>query len=257
MIVQIVVAALLSLAVAPAMQAQTEGERKAAEREAEWKAKMRAEYRAESEASVRFTLRLNGERHRLQLIEADMCESYRVRAKAIERTEREWARLKVIERTSGNEWGFPSSYRAHIDLEEFPMMAASWHKEREASCRESVQRLQDYRESDKREISAYQSGEKPRCCGAYRLGSGFRTQQVLLLYGSAMLLCQQGRDQLHVKASADAMLKDSILAGIGMLDQKAGSLAQAVVDMDCPLLDKYASWARDVDPDFAAALLGN
>ena len=249
MIVQIVVAALLSLAVAPAMQAQTEGERKAAERE--------ARYRAESEAAVRFTLRFNRERHRLQLIKANMCENYRVRAKAIERTEREWARLKVIERTSGNEWGFPSSYRAHIDLEEFPMMAASWHKEREASCRESVQRLQDYRESDKREISAYQSGEKPRCCGAYRLGSGFRTQQVLLLYGSAMLLCQQGRDQLHVKASADAMLKDPILDGIGMLDQKAGSLAQAVVDMACPLLDKYESWARDVDPDFAAALLGN
>lgn len=239
MIVQIVVAALLSLAVAPAMQAQTEGERKAAEREAEWKAKMRAEYRAESEASVRFTLRLDGERHRLQLIEADMCESYRVRAKAIERGERE----------------FPSWDDA-IDLEEFPYMAASWHKEREADCRESIQRLQDYRESSKREISAYQSGEQYRCCGPARLGSVGRGFEVALLRLQAMSLCQRGRDQLHVKAGVDAMLKVKLF-GIALLNQKAGGLAQAVVNLACPLVDKYESWERDVNPDSAAEIFDN
>lgn len=225
----ITVVVLLSLAVAPAMQAQTE--------KAEWKAKMRAEYRAESEAGVRFTLRLVGEMHRLQLIEANMCESYRVRAKAIERMERE----------------FPSWDDA-IDLEEFPMMAASWHKEREASCRESIQSLQDSRESSKREISEYQSGEEYRCCG---LRSPLQVYEVLLLHSQAANLCLDGRDQLHVKAGADAMLENPLLFGIALLDQKAGGLAQAVVNLACPLMDKYESWQRDLNPDSAAEIFDN
>lgn len=235
MIVRIVIAVVLSLAVAPVLQAQTAAERAAAERVAEYKARVRAEHRAESEAAVRFTLSVNGERHRLQLIEAYMCESYRVRAKAIERSERE----------------FPSA-RAQIDLEEFPHMTASWHKEREASCRESVQRTQDQRESAKREISEYQSGEEPRCCGVYQLGSLWRAQEVFLLHLRATMLCQEGRQQLHVKAGVESLLANPLLVGIGLLDQKAGNLAQDVVDTACPLLEKYESWARDVDPDNAA-----
>lgn len=231
-IVITVVVFVLSLAVAPAMQAQTEGERVAAEWKAEWKAEMRAEYRAESEAGVRFTVRLNGERHRLQFIQSSLCESYRVRAKAIERTERE----------------FPSWDDA-IDLEEFPMMAASWHKEREADCRESIQSLQDSRESAERLIREYQSGEEYRCCG---INLRHRVRWIFLLRIQALVLCGDGRDQLHVKAGVDAMLKNPILFGIALLDQKAGRLAQSVVDTACPLLDKYESWARDVDPDIAA-----
>ncbi len=228
-IVITVVAALLSLAVAPAMQAQTE-----AEREAEWKAKQRDYYRADSEADVRFALRLNGERHRLQLIEADMCESYRVRAKAIERGEREFP-----------SWDDP------IDLEEFPYMAASWHKEREADCRESVQLLQDSRESAERQISAYQSGEQYRCCSFWRGSSFFHVSEVVILRALAANLCLAGRAQLHVKAGVDAMLKVKLF-GIALLNQKAGNLAQSVVDAACPLPDRYESWARDVDPDGAA-----
>lgn len=226
-IVITVVAAVLSLAAVPAMQAQTE-----AEWVAEYDARVRTEHRAESEASVRFTRRVNGEWHRLQFIEASMCESYRVRAKAIERSERE----------------FPSSH-AHIDPEEFPHMTASWHKEREASCRESVQRLQDLRESAEREISEYQSGEKPRCCGGFFFVG---VRKVFLLHFQAILLCQQGRNQLHVKAGTEIQLAHPLLVGIGLLNQKAGNLAQDVVDTACPLLDKYESWARDVDPDGAA-----
>ena len=230
----ITVVVLLSLAVAPAMQAQTE--------KAEWKAKMRAEYRAESEAGVRFTLRLVGEMHRLQLIEANMCESYRVRAKAIERMERE----------------FPSWDDA-IDLEEFPMMAASWHKEREADCRESIQRLQDLREPAEREISAYQSGERYKCCNTTLAGFGSAGRGLLVgvLHSKAISLCQQGRNQLHVKAGADAMLENPLLFGIALLDQKAGGLAQAVVNLACPLMDKYESWQRDLNPDSAAEIFDN
>lgn len=240
MIVQVVVAALLSLAVAPAMQAQSE-----AEREAESNARYHVEHRAESEASVRFTLRVNSETHRLQLITASMCESYRVRAKAIERGERE----------------FPSA-RAHIDLDEFPYMTDSGYKEVEAVCREFVQKLQDSRESAEREIREYQSGEKPRCCLYSPLVPAnqvpfYQVQELFGLHMQATLLCLQGLNQLHVKAGTEIQLANPRLAGIVLLHKKAEGLAQDVVDTACPLPDKYASWARDVDPDRAAVFFAS
>ena len=226
MIVQIVVAALLSLAVAPVVRAQTEAERA-------------AERRAESEAGVSFQLRVIREESRLKLIGSSMCESYRVRAKSIERVEKE----------------FPSA-RDMIDLEEFPFMAVSWQKEAEAMCRENVQRRVDSIDSGLERIEDYRSGESDRCCGLTD-SEYFRARRVSLLYMEASALCLRGRRQLHVKGGVDRMLKNPRLAGIGLLDQKAGSLAQTVADAACPLMDKYESWLRDESPDYAASIFDN
>ena len=228
-IVITVVVVVLSLAVAPVMQAQAGREGQYSDEDS---------LHAESEADVRFTLRLKRERYGLQLAESSLCESYRVRAKSIERTNRE----------------FPSAMDG-IDLEEFPSMTASWHKEEEARCRENLQRSEDRIDLDMESIENYRSGKSYRCCG---FGSGsVRMVEILTLRMKAAVLCLEGRQQLHVKAGVDRMLKNPRLAGIALLDQKAGNLAQSVVDMVCPLMNKYASWARDEDPDGTAEILDN
>ncbi len=204
-IVIAVVVFVLSLAVAPTMQAQN----KTAQ---EWAAELEARV-----AEIQVEIILDD----LAALEREaprVCESLRVTVKLRERQHRET----------------PHLFKG-VDLEEFPYMTASMYKDREEGCRERLADLSKWSDEWSDEYASYTGDELTK---VYRASDGWSGTLLKVVKDMSLQLmqsfCVLATDQADLLEIEKQYGLSGVPHGIRLLANKAAVLGQNAKDTICP-----------------------